>query len=395
MIPLQVQSIFNFIDFLDQNKKEFIEKYLPLCDEIENLVNERNTLNINKNYREKQRYDILQAQIKPKFDLVFSNIYGTVVAKLRELGIWSGDQSYTSIKNNISSAFSIFKTTFHEADIPQVILYKDKYLNFRKETNSNFLTLQLVFSDLDESLKELFDYFNDTEDNDFESLEVNTINCSTFEEAIILYQKNPKKNIRFSVPFMAASPGTVQNVSNRVVNLDSQDFFAFINDIRDSLNSGIKSTRNSYEEALHRVTILKQIIEDKGGSRLFANPANQNEAFFQQLFKFTFEGSDFDINAEVNNGRGSVDFIVSRGPTDKTIIEFKLAKNSKISQNLKNQVEVYKKANGTENAVIAILYFNSEEHNRIEKLIGKLGLNTQENIILIDGQTKVSASNVR
>jgi len=41
MMPLKIQSLFEFIDILDKNKVEYIEKYTPLCDEIKELENSR------------------------------------------------------------------------------------------------------------------------------------------------------------------------------------------------------------------------------------------------------------------------------------------------------------------------------------------------------------------
>src|SRR5690606_25332858 len=116
---------------------------------------------------------------------------------------------------------------------------------------------------------------------------------------------------------------------------------------------------------------------------------NQNEAMFQSLFQFVKEGSAWDINAEVNNGRGPVDFTVSRGSKDKTVIEFKLAKSTKLKQNLQHQVEVYKKANDTDKAVIAILYFSQMEYLHLTTVLRELNLDSAENIILIDAQQKM------
>ena len=57
--------------------------------------------------------------------------------------------------------------------------------------------------------------------------------------------------------------------------------------------------------------------------------------------------TEYDVNREVNNGRGPVDFKVSKGSKDTTLVEFKLASNTKLKKNLENQVEIYKKANCT------------------------------------------------
>src|SRR5690606_10031783 len=136
-----------------------IDRYLPICKEIEKLDAERRVLRPNDNYRDKLRYNSVQQKIEEKFPLVYDNVYIPVTEKLIELGIWSCDKTYMSIKNNISSAAICFKNNFQLSDIRQVLSYKEKYISFRKDTNSNFLTLQLLFSDLDEVLKELFDFF--------------------------------------------------------------------------------------------------------------------------------------------------------------------------------------------------------------------------------------------
>src|SRR5690606_13807852 len=97
----------------------------------------------------------------------------------------------------------------------------------------------------------------------------------------------------------------------------------------------------------------------------------------------------------VNNGRGPVDFSISKGAGDKTLVEFKLAKSTSLKPNLEHQVDIYKKANNTNNAVIAILYFTAAEFNKTKGILDDLGLNGKENVILIDGRKKLSASIVR
>lgn len=82
------------------------------------------------------------------------------------------------------------------------------------------------------------------------------------------------------------------------------------------------------------------------------------EKDLQLLFKLTWFATIFDVNAEVNNGRGPVDFKISKGDLDKTLVEFKLASNSKLKQNIANQVQVYEAANNTNQSMKVILYFN-------------------------------------
>ncbi len=37
MIPLRIRALFDFIDFLDSNKAEYIKTYIPLCNELVQL----------------------------------------------------------------------------------------------------------------------------------------------------------------------------------------------------------------------------------------------------------------------------------------------------------------------------------------------------------------------
>ena len=143
---------------------------------------------------------------------------------------------------------------------------------------------------------------------------------------------------------------------------------------------------------------LKHIIEDCDGYKLFYTGGKpvRKEKDLQLLFKLTWFGTAYDINAETNNGRGPVDYKVSFGASDKTLVEFKLAKNTKLKQNLKNQVEIYEQANGTNQSMKVILFFSESEHNLVLKLLKELNIEDNGNIILIDAcNNKMSASNVK
>jgi hypothetical protein len=200
MIPEKLQSLFNFIDYLDSRKKELIDTYLPLCEELNILLFQRSELKPRSNYIDKQKYDALQKEINGKFEPILQNIYYPVMGALRHLKIWSGDDVYTSIWNNNMPAIFDFKESFEIEDIAKVIEYKQKYLTFRRETNSNFLTLQIVFSNLDEVYKELFDFFKDTDENEFERFETKIVEVNNLAEAIDKHVSNKDKNLSFSIP---------------------------------------------------------------------------------------------------------------------------------------------------------------------------------------------------
>lgn len=103
------------------------------------------------------------------------------------------------------------------------------------------------------------------------------------------------------------------------------------------------------------------------------------------------------MNSEVNNGRGPVDFAISRGSQDKCLVEFKLARNTKLKQNLAHQVPVYERAGNTEKSIKAICYFTEVELEKAKAVLKDLGLEDAPNIVLIDARNdnKPSASNVK
>lgn len=155
---------------------------------------------------------------------------------------------------------------------------------------------------------------------------------------------------------------------------------------------------SSREEAAQKIRILKKFIEDQDGYRVFyyKNQCQATEEKVQLLFKLVCcVESGFDINREVNNGRGSVDFKISKGSNDMTLVEFKLAKNTRLRNNLQKQVEIYERANDTTSSFRVIIYFTESEYKRVIRILEDNSAVSVKNIILIDARNdnKVSASN--
>ena len=178
----------------------------------------------------------------------------------------------------------------------------------------------------------------------------------------------------------------------------------FIEQIRALVNDHLSGTPfyalgDSFEESLQRVLFLKEVIENKDGYRLFYLKGKplKREADLQIMYLLTWFASSYDVNREVNNGRGPVDYKVSRGAADATLVEFKLASNSKLKQNLKHQVGVYEAANDTAKSIKAILYFSASELTRVQAILKELDMGGRRDVVLIDARpdNKVSASNVR
>lgn len=154
---------------------------------------------------------------------------------------------------------------------------------------------------------------------------------------------------------------------------------------------------DTLEECRTRLTFLKEEIENNGGYRLFYHKGQplRRESDLQILYRLTWFATPSDFNSEVNNGRGPVDFAISRGSKDKTIVEFKLAKNSKLKQNLESQVSVYEQANRTKKSLKAICFFSEQEHRKVTGILKDLKLDRDPSVMLIDcrADNKPSASN--
>lgn len=151
-------------------------------------------------------------------------------------------------------------------------------------------------------------------------------------------------------------------------------------------------------ETRQKIVYLKQVIECQDGYRIFyvdGKPV-EREKDLQILFKLVWEGSPSSVDTEVNNGRGAVDFKISRGAGDATLVEFKLAGNSQLEKNLEHQVTVYEKANKTTQSFKVILYFNQRQEDAVLKILKRLKVEPGAGVILIDARSdnKPSASKV-
>jgi hypothetical protein len=155
-----------------------------------------------------------------------------------------------------------------------------------------------------------------------------------------------------------------------------------------------KVAGNTLDEARERVAFLKDVIENKGGWRLFyvKDEPIRRESDVHILFRLTWCNTPSDVNREVNNGRGPSDYEISGGAFDKSLVEFKLAKNTGLEKNLQHQAEIYKKASNAQNALKVIVYFTNAELMRVQAILKALGMDDNPDIILIDARPKESAS---
>jgi hypothetical protein len=155
---------------------------------------------------------------------------------------------------------------------------------------------------------------------------------------------------------------------------------------------------DTYSEARRRVLFLKDVIENKGGHRIFYvdHVPVQRESDLHILYRLTWFAPSSDVSREVNDGRGPADFKVSRGPLDKTLVEFKLAKNTQLERNLANQTGIYESASdATHPSLKVIIYFTEQELLRVNAILERLGLADSPHVLLIDAKADNKPSGSR
>jgi len=157
-----------------------------------------------------------------------------------------------------------------------------------------------------------------------------------------------------------------------------------------------KIAGDTYEEAHQRLEYLKDHIENKDGYRIFYVDGKpiRREKDLHILYNLVWYGTPSDVSPESNSGRGPVDFKISRGARDKTLVEFKLASHSNLRRNLKTQTPIYEKAHGTKTSIKAILFFSETEFQRVQRILQDLKIRDDKDIVLIDARhdNKPSAS---
>lgn len=145
---------------------------------------------------------------------------------------------------------------------------------------------------------------------------------------------------------------------------------------------------NTKDETREKILFFKDVVENKGGHHIFYvnGKAIRKEADVHILFRLTWHCTPSDVSREVNDGRGPADFKISRGATDKTLVEFKLARNTQLKRNLQKQLDIYKRASDAEAGYKVIIYFTEDELVRVEKILRELEMDKDPNIFLIDAR---------
>ena len=146
---------------------------------------------------------------------------------------------------------------------------------------------------------------------------------------------------------------------------------------------------------------FKSLVEDNGLSRLLYDytGAPKHESAAQLLFfgiaDSYCDANNIDLTKEGNNGRGPVDFKLSRGANDKVVVETKLTSNSQLRHGIEVQLPIYMKQEKTKQAIYLII--DNGHPKALENFISFYnGLNQEtkekNSYLIVDATPKISAS---
>jgi len=106
---------------------------------------------------------------------------------------------------------------------------------------------------------------------------------------------------------------------------------------------------------------FKTLIEDNGLWYLLYNDNKKpkHERAAQLLFFGIADAyctsNNIDLSREINNGRGFVDFKLSRGASEKVLVEIKLTSNDQLQHGFTTQIPIYMRQERTQKAIYLII----------------------------------------
>ena len=146
---------------------------------------------------------------------------------------------------------------------------------------------------------------------------------------------------------------------------------------------------------------FKGLVEDNSLYKLLYDEKGEpkRESAAQLLFYGIADAycnaNDIDLTKEGNNGRGPVDFKLSRGARDKVVVETKLTSNKQLCHGVEKQVPIYMKQENTKKAIYLII--DNGHQKALENFVefyNNLELEIKDRIsyMVIDATPKPSAS---
>lgn len=288
----KIKALFQFVEYLHLNIENF-NHYNNLINELELLKAEKDKLSPENSYKDKLQYEKVQAELESKFKILQDNTANLIKAKAKELRVCNFDNESNYSFNGVQEEILQLKMNFLNEDLPEIFKHKNKYLEYRNQTHESYLSMSIFFDELDEITKSLFNFFKDTEQNEFEPFETKAIQVNSIEEAIKSFMQG---QVKFTFPNTFLKPSNIQQKTNiePLLNQLRQYENSTTNQkhipqpcFKSELIESITDVLNTFFEPSQR-SELKRIIETGSNANvklLFRDNGNKLTDYFKQLYE--------------------------------------------------------------------------------------------------------------
>lgn len=149
---------------------------------------------------------------------------------------------------------------------------------------------------------------------------------------------------------------------------------------------------SQFQDQVENKGLWKELWDDKGKQR---KEKTAQKLFFTVAYNYC-KANNIDLTPEADAGNGPVDFKLSHGFDSKIVVEVKLSTNSHLVQGYKKQLEIYKRADDTDEGIFLLVDVGKigNKYTEVErvrkKFLEKHGKASK--IWYVDGTQKKSAS---
>lgn len=180
----------------------------------------------------------------------------------------------------------------------------------------------------------------------------------------------------------------------KILNEDPTRFRGTLN------NPSAKNSTTLYQTVFNILDVFQGLVEDNNMWELLWHGDTPRHERASQLLFFAVSNvmcavNNVDISPETNSGGGPVDFKFSTGFNGRVLVEMKLSKG-RVEHGYKTQLEVYKKAAGTSQAIFVVMDIGGMGRKlwKIEKMKREAEARGEpaSEIVVIDARRKASAS---
>jgi hypothetical protein len=141
--------------------------------------------------------------------------------------------------------------------------------------------------------------------------------------------------------------------------------------VQNPLSLGFSTSNEFHDFVFKLIAAFRVFVEDNGGWRLLWNdtgrPKSEEAAqlLFLGIVKHYCAASEVSVAKESDLGRGPSDFTFAQGHTRRTLIEAKLAKNSRFWHGLEKQLPTYMRAEGIQHGVFLVILLSDRDLKRL------------------------------